>query len=174
MSVGGRGSIAGTCLSHHKKTSDWLLQPSLPLYDLDNSYGGSMGKQKDHLSRLERRLSITQYWVLIRPSHNGLQWDSKEIHLWTRIFYVRLHSINETRSFLEKILFWKKSESPLSLFYFKRANKTRKKTLKRWLHSFWKSMSLKNPSSSLGIKLPIGKVHLKGRTSLSPTKVSTD
>ena len=32
-----------------KKTGDWLLQPSLPLYDLDNGYGGSMGKQKDHL-----------------------------------------------------------------------------------------------------------------------------
>ena len=29
------------------KNRDWLLQPSLPIYDLDNSYGGSMGKQKN-------------------------------------------------------------------------------------------------------------------------------
>ena len=35
-------------------------------------------------------------------------------------------------------------------------------------------MSLKNPSLGLGIRLPIGKVPLKGSTPLSPTKVSTD
>ena len=62
-------------MSHHNKTSDWLLQPSIPFYDLDNNYGGFMGKQKDPLSRLEMGLSITQYWVLIGSSHNGLQWD---------------------------------------------------------------------------------------------------
>ena len=39
---------------------------------------------------------------------------------------------------------------------------------------FWKSMSKKNPSLGLGIRLPIGKVLLKGSTLLSPTKVSTD
>ena len=31
-------------LSHHKKISDWLLQPSLPIYDLDNNYGDFMRK----------------------------------------------------------------------------------------------------------------------------------
>ena len=63
-------------LSHHKKIGNWLLQQSLPLYDLDNNYGGSMEKQKrPFLSRLEKGLSITQYWILIEPSHNGLQWD---------------------------------------------------------------------------------------------------
>ena len=51
-----------TCLSHHKKKGDWLLQPSLPLYGLDNSYDSSMEKQKiPFLSRLEKELSITQY-----------------------------------------------------------------------------------------------------------------
>ena len=35
-------------------------------------------------------------------------------------------------------------------------------------------MSLKNPSLSPEIRLPIGKVPLKGSTPLSPIKVSTD
>ena len=35
-------------------------------------------------------------------------------------------------------------------------------------------MSLKNPSLSPGIRLPIGKVPLKGSTPLSPLKVFTD
>ena len=35
-------------------------------------------------------------------------------------------------------------------------------------------MSSKNPSLSPGIRLPIGKVPLKGSTPLSPKKVSTD
>ena len=35
-------------------------------------------------------------------------------------------------------------------------------------------MSLKNPSLGLGIRLPIGKVPLKGSTPLSPTKVFTN
>ena len=35
-------------------------------------------------------------------------------------------------------------------------------------------MSLKNPSLCPGIRLPIGKVPLKGSTPLSPIKVSTD
>ena len=39
---------------------------------------------------------------------------------------------------------------------------------------FWKSMSLKNPSLGLEIKLPIRKVPLKGSTPLSPSDVSTD
>ena len=43
-----------------------------------------------------------------------------------------------------------------------------------WLHNFSKkNMSLKNPSLSPGIRLPIGKVPLKGSTPLSPKKVST-
>ena len=43
-----------------------------------------------------------------------------------------------------------------------------------WLHNFWKSMSLKNPSLSPGIRLLIGKVPLGDSTPLSPKKVSTD
>ena len=35
-------------------------------------------------------------------------------------------------------------------------------------------MSLKNLSLSPGIRLPVGKVPLKGSTPLSPIKVSTD
>ena len=43
-----------------------------------------------------------------------------------------------------------------------------------WLHNFWKKHVFENPSLSLGIKLPIGKVPLKGSTPLSPLKVSTN
>ena len=75
----------------------------------------------------------------------------------------------------EKLIFEKKSWSRhLFYFYFWRENKTRNKTLKKWLHNFWKSVSLKNPSLSPGIRLPIGKVPLKGSTPLSPIKVSTN
>ena len=74
-----------------------------------------------------------------------------------------------------KIWFFEKSWSRhLFYFYFWRENKTRNKTLKKWLHKFWKSVSLKNPSLSPGIRLPIGKVPLKGSTPLSPIKVSTN
>ena len=95
--------------------------------------------------------------------------------LWTRIFHVRPHSIGETRFLFVKNWFLKKSWSRhLFYFYFWRENKTRNKTLKKWLHNFWKSVSLKNPSLSPGIRLPIGKVPLKGCTPLSPIKVSTN
>ena len=43
-----------------------------------------------------------------------------------------------------------------------------------WLRNFWKKHVFENPSLSLGIKLPIGKVPLKGSTPLSPLKVSTN
>ena len=80
--------------------------------------------------------------------------------------------LNRKDSFLfgEKLIL-ANSESPLILFYFKRENKIRKKTLKKMTHSFWKNMSLKNPSLGLGIRLPIGKVPLRGSTSLSPKEV---
>ena len=42
-----------------------------------------------------------------------------------------------------------KSESPLILFYFKRKNKTKKKTLKKLLHGFGKA-SLGKPESWSG------------------------
>ena len=51
---------------------------------------------------------------------------------------------------------------------------TRKKTLKKRLHSFWKIVSLKNPSLGPMIRLPIGKVPLGDSTPLSPKKVSTN
>ena len=76
--------------------------------------------------------------------------------------------------FIGEKLVLDKLESPLILFYFKMENKTRKKTLKKRLHSFWKGVYLKNPSLGPGIRLPIGKVPLKGSTPLSPTKVSID
>ena len=84
--------------------------------------------------------------------------------LWTRIFHMYSHSIGKTRFyFFVKNLTLEKSKSPLILFYFfKRENKTRKKILKKWLHSFWKNMSLKNLNLGPGIRLPIGKVPLKG------------
>ena len=91
--------------------------------------------------------------------------------IWTRIFHMRPHLIGETRFYLWKNCFGK-SELPLILFYFKRKNKIRKKTLKKWLHSIWKSVSLKNPSLGPGINLLIGKVPLKSSTPLSPTKIS--
>ena len=93
--------------------------------------------------------------------------------LWTRIFHVHPHS-SARLIFIGEKLVSEKLESPLILFYFKRENKTRKKTLKKWLHSFWKSVSLKNPSLDPRIRLPIGKVPLKGSIPLNPTKVSTD
>ena len=71
--------------------------------------------------------------------------------------------------------FLKKSWSRhLFYFYFWRENKTRNKTLKKWLHKFWKSVSLKNPSLSPGIRLLIEKVPLGGSTPLSPKEVSTN
>ena len=94
--------------------------------------------------------------------------------VWTRIFHMRPHSIGETRFLFVKKLILEKLESLPILFLFWRENKTRKKNLKNWLHSFGKSMSLRNPSLGPGIKLLIGKVPLKGSTPLSPTKVSTD
>ena len=49
--------------------------------------------------------------------------------LWTRIFHVRPHSMARLVFIGEKLVL-EKTESPLILFYFKRKNKTRKKTLK--------------------------------------------
>ena len=43
--------------------------------------------------------------------------------------------MGETRFIGEKLVL-EKSESPLILFYFKKENKTRQKTLKKWRHSF--------------------------------------
>ena len=57
--------------------------------------------------------SIPVYYCLIDETEfdDGL--------LWTRIFHLRPHSIDETRFYLVKMLFLEKSESPLFLFYFK-------------------------------------------------------
>ena len=49
--------------------------------------------------------------------------------LWTRIFHVRHHSMARLVFIGEKLVL-EKTESPLILFYFKRENKTRRKTLK--------------------------------------------
>ena len=76
----------------------------------------------------------------------------------------------------EKLIFGKKSWSrQLFYFYFKGKIKQERKNPKKLLHNFWKKgMSLKNPSLDPGIRLPIGKVPLKGSTPLSPIKVSTN
>ena len=87
--------------------------------------------------------------------------------VWTRIFHMHPHSMARLIFTGEKLVL-EKLESSLILFYFKRENKTRKKTLKKWLHSFGKA------SLSPGITLPIGKVPLRGSILLSPKEVSID
>ena len=75
----------------------------------------------------------------------------------------------------EKLIFWKKSWSRhLFYFYFKGKIKQERKTLKYDSIIFGKSMSLKNPSLNPRIRLPIGKVPLKGSTPVNPIKVSTN
>ena len=74
----------------------------------------------------------------------------------------------------EKLIFGKSWSHHLFYFYFKGKIKQERKTLKCDSIIFGKSMSLKNPSLSPGIRLPIGKVPLKGSTPLSPLKVSID
>ena len=141
--------------------------------DLNNltiefEYGGSkkmyMGNGKGlNISRIRETSFLSSQHVLHLKN------------LWTRIFHLRPHSINETHFYWWKISFGKVGVAIyFILFYFKKKNKTRKKTLKKWLHSFWKNVSLKNPSLGSGIKLPIRKLPLKGNTHLSPTKVFID
>ena len=74
----------------------------------------------------------------------------------------------------EKLIFGKSWSCHLFYFYFKGKIKQERKTLKCDSIVFGKSMSLKNPSLSPGIRLPIGKVPLGGNTSLSPKEVSTN
>ena len=74
----------------------------------------------------------------------------------------------------EKLIFGKSWSRHLFYFYFKGKIKQERKALKCDSIIFGKSMSLKNPSLSPGIRLPVGKVPLKGSTPLSPIKVSTD
>ena len=83
---------------------------------------------------------------------------------------MRSHSM-EKLIFIGEKLVLDKLESPLILFYIKRKNKTKNKTLKKWLHSFGKTSLEK-----LGLRfmLPIGKVPLRGSTPQSPKEVSND
>ena len=75
--------------------------------------------------------------------------------------------------FREKIYyFWKIRSCHLFYFYFKGKIKQEKKTLKCDSIIVEKNMSLKNTSLSPGVRLPIGKVPLKGSTPLSPLKRS--
>ena len=76
--------------------------------------------------------------------------------------------------YCEKLILKKSWSRHLFYFYFEGKIKQERKTLKKWLHSFGKSMSLRNLSLGSGIRLLIGKVPLGGSTPLSPTKVSTD
>ena len=74
----------------------------------------------------------------------------------------------------EKLIFKKTWSRHLFYFYFKGKIKQERKTLKSDSIIFGKACLWKNPSLSPGIRLPIGKVPLKGSTPLSPLKVSTD
>ena len=68
----------------------------------------------------------------------------------------------------EKLIFEKIWSRHLFYFYFKGKIKQERKTLKCDSIIFGKKgMSLKNPSLNPGIRLPIGKVPLKGSTPLS-------
>ena len=96
------------------------------------------------------------------------------IHNCRSTFFTCFPTQSARLAFIGEKLVLEKSELPLILFYFKRENKTKKNPLKKWLRSFWKSMSLKNLSLGSGIRSPIGKIPLKGNTPLSPTKVSTN
>ena len=96
--------------------------------DLNNltiefEYGGSkkmyMGNGKGlNISRIRETSFLSSQHVLHLKN------------LWTRIFHLRPHSMGETRFIGEKLVL-EKSELPLILFYFKKENKTRKKTLKK-------------------------------------------
>ena len=83
---------------------------------------------------------------------------------------MRSHSM-EKLIFIGEKLVLDKLESPLILFYIKRKNKTKNKTLKKWLHSFGKTSLEK-----LGLRfmLPIGKVPLKDNIPLSLKEVPTN
>ena len=90
------------------------------------------------------------------------------------VFFTCVSTQSTRLIFIGEKLVLKKLESPLILFYFKKENKIRKKTLKKWLHSFTKSMYLKNPILGLEIRLPIGKVPLRDNTPLKLKEVSND
>ena len=55
----------------------------------------------------------------------------KEIPLWIRIFHVCPDSIGETRLLFGEKFSFGKVEVATYLFYFKKENKTREKTLKK-------------------------------------------
>ena len=93
--------------------------------------------------------------------------------------FSRAHPLDWRNSLLfwksEKISFGKNWSHHLFYFYFRGKIKQERKTLKSNSIIFGKKcMSLKNLSLSLGIRLPIRKVPLKGSTPLSPIEVSTN
>ena len=86
---------------------------------------------------IKRKKKINQSSRLLPPSM-----------LWTRIFHVRSHSIDETHFLFGKNWFLKKSWSRhLFYFYFEGKIKQERKTLKCDSIIFGKSMSLKKPES---------------------------
>ena len=112
--------------------------------------------------------------------HVMLLWSYFILHIVLLLVYVDPHfsrapplDRRDSLFICEKLIL-EKLESPPILFLFWRENKTKKKNPKKWLHSFGKSMSLRNPSLGLGIRLLIGKVPLGGSTPLSPIKISTN
>ena len=88
--------------------------------------------------------------------------------MWTRIFHVCPHSM-ASFIFIDEKLVSKKLDSPLILFYFKRENKIRKKTLKKWLHSLGKT-SLEKLEFWSRDQI----TYWEGSSSLSPKEVSND
>ena len=60
----------------------------------------------------------------------GQQFGILQSFMWTHIFYVCSHSM-AILIFIGEKLVLEKLESPLILFYFKRENERRKKTIKK-------------------------------------------
>ena len=92
----------------------------------------------DQLNAIFSSTSV-QAWSLRSSAESPICWPA--FFMCTPTWLARLAFIGEN-------LVLEKAESPLILFYFKMENKTRKKTLKKWLHSFWKKRIFEKPKSS--------------------------
>ena len=94
-----------------------------------------------------------------------------KLQLWTRIFHVRPHSIGETHFLFVRNWFLKKSWSrQLFYFYFWRENKTRNKTLKKWLPYSWKKHVCEKPESKSGDQITYWEGTFKRQHPSKPSK----
>ena len=85
------------------------------------------GRAKENRARrkMTKRVLVEGGLIIL-----SLKCNTKSMYMCTCIFHVRPHSMARLIFIGEKLVL-KKLESPLILFYFKRENKTRKKTLKK-------------------------------------------